>query len=165
MRMGGRPMQRTCLIISASLVAWMALVSMAPAWSWGNEGHEIIALIGQNYLDPAVRTKVGALLAADTDDLTAHDIAAEATWTDEYRDSDRNDAKVRYNGTRDWHFVDIELHSPNLDQACFGHPAVPAATPASIGPARDCVVDSPYAARSLVAQRPRTCEALANQRQ
>jgi hypothetical protein len=120
----------------------MALVAMAaPAWSWGNEGHEIIALIGQNYLDPAVRSKVSALLGADTDDLTAHDIRAEATWADKYRDSDRNGTKLRYNGTCEWHFVDIELHNPNLDQACFDHPAVPAATPASNGPPRDCVVD------------------------
>ncbi len=38
-----------------------------PAMAWGDEGHEIIALIAQTHLDPAVRKKVGALLAADPD--------------------------------------------------------------------------------------------------
>jgi len=70
-----------------------------------------------------------------------HDIANEATWADRYRDSDRLGVKVRYEATRRWHFVDVELRAPNVDQACFGHPQLPAAKPASIGPAEDCVVD------------------------
>jgi hypothetical protein len=37
--------------------------------------------------------------------------------------------------------VDIELADPNFDTACFGHPPLPAASVASNGPARDCVVD------------------------
>ena len=43
--------------------------------------------------------------------------------------------------TRQWHFVDIELARPDLDQACFGHPRIPSGTSASLGPAQDCVVD------------------------
>jgi hypothetical protein len=109
-----------------------------PALAWGNEGHEIIALIAQAHLDPPVRSKVNALLAADTDPLTAHNIAAAATWADKLRDS--RDAGVRQR-TRQWHFVDIEIATPDLDQACFGHPSIPPGTPASRGPARDCVVD------------------------
>jgi len=38
-------------------------------------------------------------------------------------------------------FLDIELTAPDLDQACFNHPALPPGTVASNGPADDCVVD------------------------
>ena len=55
------------------------------ATAWGDEGHEIIALVAEQYLDPATRSEMGAMLAADTDSLTAHDIVSEATWADRYR--------------------------------------------------------------------------------
>jgi hypothetical protein len=111
------------------------------AFAWGDAGHEIVALIAEHYLDPAVRDKVSAMLAADTDSLIAHDIASEATWADKYRDSDRNGSKERYRATWQWHFVDIELTDPNLDRACLGHPQLPAGTIASNGPPAACIVD------------------------
>jgi hypothetical protein len=77
------------------------------------------------------------LLATDTDTLTA----SEATWAYRYRDSDRETTKIRYQGTREWHFVDIELAQPNLASACFGHPPLSPGIPASQGPAQPCVVD------------------------
>jgi hypothetical protein len=126
---------------SACLFVALAVTATHPAFAWGDEGHEIIALIAEQYLDPAARAKVAMLLAADTDTLTAHDIASEATWADRYRDSDRDTTKVRYEGTREWHFVDIELVQPNLTSACFGHPPLPPRIPASKGPPRACVVD------------------------
>jgi S1/P1 Nuclease len=108
------------------------------AVAWGDEGHEVVALIAQAYLAPDVRKKVDALLAADTDPLTAHDIASEATWADKLRESNEGGVRER---TRQWHFVDIEIDAANLDQACFGHPRIPSGTPASRGPADDCIVD------------------------
>jgi hypothetical protein len=84
---------------------------------------------------------VHALLAGDDTQLTARDIAHEATWADKYRDSDRNTTKVRYKQTRNWHFVDLELDGADVNGACFGRPALPAATDASSGPANDCVID------------------------
>ena len=80
------------------------------------------------------------MLTADPDTLTAH-IASGATWADRYRDSDRGGSRQRYEQTRQWHFVNIELDGPNLDRACFGHPRLPAAVPASSGPAKACLVD------------------------
>jgi hypothetical protein len=118
-----------------------ALETPRPAFAWGDEGHKVIALIAEHYLDPAVRSKVTTLLSADTDPLTAHDIASEATWADKYRDSDRDTSKIRYQATRQWHFVDIELSQPDLSAACFGHPALPPGVPASRGPPHACVVD------------------------
>jgi hypothetical protein len=52
-----------------------------------------------------------------------------------------NTTKKRYEATEEWHFVDIELDNPNLDMACFNHPAVAQGVPASKGPKDDCVVD------------------------
>lgn len=106
--------------------------------AWGDDGHEVIALIAYAHLEPAVQTKIKALLAADPDPLTAHDIAAAATWPDKLRDVNENGARQ---ATRQWHFVDIEIDAPDLDRACFGHPSLPPGTPASKGPAQDCVVD------------------------
>jgi hypothetical protein len=126
-------------------LAWLLLAvpltSPRPALAWGDEGHKIIALIAQHYLDPAVGSRVATLLAADTDNLTAHDIASEATWADKYRDSDRDTTKIRYQATRQWHFVDIELSQPDLASACFGHPPFPPGVSASKGPPQACVVD------------------------
>ena len=127
----------------AARAALAALVLAAPAvaQAWGNEGHRIVALIAEHHLDPQVRQRVFALLAADPGPLTAHDIDSEATWADRLRDSDRNGARVHYERTRHWHFVDVEIAAPDLDLACFRHPPLPAGIPASLGPAADCVVD------------------------
>jgi len=107
----------------------------------GRRGHQIIALVAEQYLEPATRAEVSAMLATDHDNLTAHDIASEATWVYRYRDSVRNGSGERYRHTRQWHFINIELDSPNLDQGCFGHPQVSAGVPASRGPADACIVD------------------------
>ncbi len=79
------------------------------------------------------------MLAADGDNtLTAHDMASEATWADKLRDANIGGARL---GTRQWHFVDIELADGDEDRACFGHPAILAGSPAYPGVAQDCVVD------------------------
>lgn len=112
------------------------------AHAWGDEGHEVIGLIAEHYLLPAVRAKVDAILAEDTTHLTPSTRAnSEATWADKYRDSDRNGTQARYIQTRNWHFVDLELQGPDLSSACFGRRPLPPNTPASRGPAEDCVVD------------------------
>jgi S1/P1 Nuclease len=127
------------------LLVWVLLAvtvtSQHPAFAWGDEGHKVVALIAEHYLDAVARAKLTKLLAADTDPLTAHDIASEATWADKYRDSDRDTTRIRYQATWRWHFVDIELSQPDLSAACFGHPPLPPGVPASKGPPQACVVD------------------------
>lgn len=103
------------------------------ALAWGNEGHMIVAIIADHYLDPAVRDKVNALLASDTDKLTKHDIASAATWADKYRDSDFKTTKRRYNQTYRWHFV-------YTGEPCTGQSSAPRGTAASNGPAKDCII-------------------------
>ncbi|MGO9514480.1 MAG: S1/P1 nuclease [Steroidobacteraceae bacterium] len=126
-----------------AMAACMALLCCAcgPAFAWGDEGHEVIGLIADHYLEPAVRTRVQAILAGDATELTAKDIAHEAAWADKYRDSDRNTTKVRYEQTRNWHFVDLEIAGADLNSACFGRPPLAPGTAASAGPANDCVID------------------------
>ena len=131
-------------ISTASGAASLLLLCMyvGPAYAWGDEGHEIIGRIADHYLKPAVRAKINAILAGDTTHLTANSgMVSETTWADKLRDSDRNTTKTHYNRTRSWHFVDLEVQGPDLRAACFGRPALPKDTPASLGPANDCVVD------------------------
>ncbi len=128
------------LLFSAA-IAVAAVAPIEAAFAWGPEGHEIVGEVALHFLQPSVRTKVLAMLAADTDPLTAHDFLSETNWADAYRDSDRNTTKVRYNATQAWHFTDIEVDAPDLTTACFGMPALPSGMPASTGPASDCSVD------------------------
>jgi hypothetical protein len=104
----------------------------------GNEGHQVIAFIAQALLSPIAKQRVTALLDADSDSLTAHDIASEATWVDKYREANINGSRDR---TRQWHFVDIEIDHPDVDQACFNHPLLPPRRQASGGDPQDCVID------------------------
>ena len=126
-----------------SIFAALLIVGLLPehAQGWGDQGHRIIALIADRYLDPVARTQLGAMLGGDTDSLTPHDIASESMWVDKYRDSDRNGTGERYRRTQQWHFVDIELDNPNLARACHNRPRLPPGTLASRGQADACIVD------------------------
>jgi hypothetical protein len=127
---------------AAALLLWLAagLSIGRPAGAWGDQGHEVVGLIAEHYLTPTVRARVQALLATDDSGLTSRDIAHEATWADKYRDSDRGGSRHRYYGTRNWHFVDLELDGVDLNRACRGRPAAPADTPASRGLEDDCII-------------------------
>lgn len=82
--------------------------------------YNIISLITEHYLDPAARAKVAMLLAADTDTLTGHYIANEATWADKYRDRDRNTTRIRYESDTAVALCRYRTCStePNLAAAC-----------------------------------------------
>jgi hypothetical protein len=53
-----------------------------PAVGRGDEGHEIVAIIAERYLEPAAPARVAALLAADTDTLTDRSSLKEARSSD-----------------------------------------------------------------------------------
>jgi hypothetical protein len=117
--------------LARSLALCLLLAVPGRALAWGNEGHRIIALIAQSELKPEVKEKVDALLATDTSQLTGHDIASEATWADAWREDGHRETAL-------WHYADVELDHPNLEQACYGYPALTG--PAAQGGEQDCVV-------------------------
>jgi len=124
------------------IVSVWALTFNAPCFAFGDKGHKIVALIANHYLEPAVRIKVQTILSADTTRLTPDtEIASEATWSDKFRDSDRTTTKIHYDQTHNWHFVDLELSNPDIDAACFNHPAILHGKVASNAEPEDCVVD------------------------
>jgi hypothetical protein len=90
---------------NALWIAGAVCAAIAPdaAFAWGDDGHRIVGLIAEHYLDPAVRTAVNAILAVDATGLTPSTaIADEATWADKFRDSDRNSTKVHHNQIDHW---------------------------------------------------------------
>jgi hypothetical protein len=119
----------------------LTILTTAPerVLAWGDDGHKSVALIAQHYLTPAAKSKIDAMLAADSDNLTKHDIASEATWADKYRDE--NNRKDHYVQTQQWHFVDMEIEGADIGTACFGRFPLPAGTLASNGDPKACVVD------------------------
>ncbi len=129
-------------VIAAGALALSLAISLAhprPALAWGDDGRKTVALIAEHFLTPAAKTQVDALLAADTDNLTQHDIASEATWADRYRDA--NHSKDHYDATKRWHFVDLEITDPDMKAACFDRKPLPAGTLASNGDKMACTVD------------------------
>jgi hypothetical protein len=113
--------------------AVFAALICSQARAWGDLGHEVTALIAYRHLLPTARAALDAMLASDTDTLTAGDFASRATWADKYRNVHRETAA--------WHFVDIEIDQPDLERACFGFPSLLPKQLASQGPAQDCVVN------------------------
>ena len=80
------------------------------AHAWGDEGHEIVALIADHYLTTDVRARLNLLLGDDKSGLTGdRGIAAESTWADRYRQYHRE--------TGDWHYIDIESQNPDIPSA------------------------------------------------
>jgi hypothetical protein len=114
------------LAVAAALIG-------SQARAWGDLGHEVTALIAYRHLVPTARAALDAVLASDTDPLTAGDFASRATWADKYR--------IAHRETAAWHFVDIQIDQPDLKDACFGFPISPPGQWASQGPAQDCVVN------------------------
>jgi hypothetical protein len=119
--------------ISGVACAAPLMLATPNALAWGDQGHRVVGLIADHYLTADVRAQVNTMLATDNSGLTATDIASEATWADKYRNAHR--------ATAAWHFVDTEISDGDIDNACFGHPTLPADTPASAGTAQACVID------------------------
>jgi hypothetical protein len=126
MRVDARKFSAACLVVAL-------LFAAGPAAAWGDLGHEVTALIAYRHLNPKARAALDALLASDADSLTGADFASRSTWADKYRNAHRETAA--------WHFVDIEIDSPDLAAACFNFPPLAAGSAASAGPAQDCIVN------------------------
>jgi hypothetical protein len=132
-------------------VAALCAIALSPSISsaFGDEGHEVVALVARSQLTPTAAAAVDRLLATDKNPLkmrdggmTSDSFERQATWADYYRDAQRASGVTPERiHSYAWHFVDIELQGGSLDTACFGFPSAPAGTPASQGPDPDCVVN------------------------
>jgi hypothetical protein len=126
-------------VLAAALTLPLLIALPQLAFAWGDDGHKTVALVAQQCLTKSAKSAVDAMLAADTDSLTPHDFASEATWADKYRDE--NQRKDHYKEIQNWHFTDIEIDNPAITAACFGRQPLPAHTLASNGQPNACAVD------------------------
>lgn len=134
---------------SCRLILGGALALPGVSHAFGDEGHEVVALVA--------RTQMTAQAIADADRLLSMDKAAfkmreggmtpdswarQAPWADYYRTSQTTTGALPNQiHSYAWRFVDIELHSGSLQVASFAFPDVARGSVASHGPDPDCVVN------------------------
>jgi len=56
---------KAIIVGTFALALSINLAQPRQAVAWGDEGHQVVALVAQSFLDPDVRKRVTALLAAD----------------------------------------------------------------------------------------------------
>lgn len=103
-------MNRTnLLLLSAFAILLFGVRPDSPAWAWGNQGHEIAAVIAADNLSPTAREHVAKILGAssDVDSLEKAMAAASIRPDTEFREEDRS--------TAPWHFIDICLQDRRSD--------------------------------------------------
>jgi hypothetical protein len=77
----------------ACIAALSAFCMPLPAFSWGAEGHQVIAKLAEAQLTPKVRGEVNRLLALEPDAT----MASVSTWADEHKSP----------ATAAWHYVNF----------------------------------------------------------
>lgn len=85
------------------LVAVAILIGCLPAFSWGPEGHNLVARLAEARLTPEARARVAAILGPNTS------LASIASWPDQIRRGRPE--------TAPWHYIDIPIDRPHLDMA------------------------------------------------
>ena len=78
--------------------SWVLLVALAvsaQAWAWGSQGHQVVAAMAWELLQPATRAEVNRLLTLES----------LSTWADEHRNP----------ATRPWHYVNFPRGSCQYD--------------------------------------------------
>lgn len=116
-------MHRSSFVVAgatALCVAGMLLVHPRSAWSWGCQGHRIVAYIARAHLGPNAKAQVKKLLSENPIDPSlkrfckprAPDPFVDgSTWADDVRN------KRRY--TAEWHFLDIPRGASREEVATF----------------------------------------------
>ena len=89
-------------------LALLALITALPAFGWGDDGHRIVALIAQKYLNAKASAAVKQMLPGQA-------LADVASFADRYRNFDTNSGP--------WHYVDIPLTAASYDKErdCTAH--------------------------------------------
>lgn len=89
-------------------VPLLAICHSASVWAFGPVGHEVVAYIAEDKLQPATRLKINSILGQD------EDLASVANWADQVRATTRPE-------TAPWHFIDIEVRESvtEVDESRF----------------------------------------------
>lgn len=83
-------------------VLWVSFLCVSTAtFAWGNQGHQVIALLAEAQLSPVARKEVNRLLALET----GATLASVSTWADEHRSP----------ATATWHYVNFPRESCNYE--------------------------------------------------
>jgi S1/P1 Nuclease len=100
---------RFASLCAVAIAAGIGLSGKSPAWGWGDQGHEIVAIIAADNLSPATREQVAKLLgsSADVDSVEKAMASASLRPDTEFREEDRSTAA--------WHFIDICLQDRRSD--------------------------------------------------
>ena len=85
----------------------VALLIPGRAWAWGDDGHEIAAVIAADNLTLAAQSHVASILGVSTDKMAAAMEAASIQPDSEFREEDPS--------TKPWHFIDICLLDSRVD--------------------------------------------------
>lgn len=117
------------------------LVAPGPVYAWGREGHQIVALVAKHYLQPAVRTRVKTILAGDDSRLTKHDMLGASVWADKWRHAGGDLDGHGHHRTSRWHYINLELHDPDMNYACWGHKGLHWGQTAFQGTWKSCITD------------------------
>jgi len=92
------------------------LLSATSAWSWGRDGHRVVARIAAKNLSQEARTKIAAILGTNAAGVEEA-MARASTWPDEIDKAET--------GTREWHFIDVSVTAPfNVAGLCAQHNCV-----------------------------------------
>ena len=78
---------------TGSWVLLAALVVSTQAWAWGSQGHQVVAAMAWELLQPATRQEVNRLLALEPGET----LESLSTWADEHRNP----------ATGPWHYVNF----------------------------------------------------------
>ncbi len=88
---------RAALVGAFAVVA--TLLTTAPSYAWGEQGHNVAGAIAELRLSPAARDEVARLLSDEADPT----LAGVSTWADDIRKTDPDLGKR----SAPWHYVNI----------------------------------------------------------
>ena len=93
------------VLIHASCIIAVAVLAYprSAAWAWGNEGHQIVAIIAADNLGQAARAQVAKILGAANDTGSVESAMAAASLLPD------TEFRVKDKSTIPWHFIDICL--------------------------------------------------------
>lgn len=107
---------RSKTIVATIVTAVSLLVSATPVWSWGRDGHRVVARIAAKNLSQEARIKIAAILQTNTAGVEEAMVRA-STWPDEIDKAQT--------GSRDWHFIDVPVTAPfSIAGLCLQHNCV-----------------------------------------